>query len=109
MRVLRAFNFKKGIIGNSTLSLDSLILHVMDTGISITEGVVEIYDVVINGPPNDMGTVGIAYSGVHGELNVNSCFMTCFETGIETSGTALLRGAIIHHCSENGSSPSWMA
>ena len=49
MRGLRAFNFKKGIIGNSTLSLDSLILHVMDTGISITEGVVEIYDVVING------------------------------------------------------------
>ena len=79
MRGLRAFNFKKGIIGNSTLSLDSLILHVMDTGISITEGVVEIYDVVINGPPNDMGTVGIAYSGVHGELNVNSCFITCFE------------------------------
>ena len=102
MRGLRAFNFKKGIIGNSTLSLDSLILHVMDTGISITEGVVEIYDVVINGPPNDMGTVGIAYSGVHGELNVNSCFITCFETGIETSGTALLRGAIIHHCSVNG-------
>lgn len=102
MRGLWMYDFSKGIVGNCTLMLDSSSLHVLDTGVSLTEGELQICEVVIYGPVDDVGTVGIAYSGVHGELNIDSCLVTRFDTGIQTSGTACLQEAIIKQCHNYG-------
>lgn len=102
MRGLWTYDFSKGIVGSCSLMLDSSTLRVFDTGVSLTEGELLIVDTLIVGPLNEPGNVGIAYSGVHGELNINCCLVTNFVTGIRTSGTALIQEAVIRHCSDCG-------